>query len=115
MKHSEKRTDIRLDSLNLLDYLVIDRVGRQTTHSEGRTLDVSEHGMKLEVTQRLNVGDTLLITVGLEDELVDITGEVKHCEKKDNRYSIGIEFSEINPEGMLILQRYITAFKKYFT
>lgn len=114
MKHNEKRTDIRLDSLNLLDYLVIDRVGRQTTHSEGRTLDVSEHGMRLEVTQRLNVADTLLITVGLKDELVDIIGEVKHCKKKGKRYSIGMEFSEINPEGMLILKRYITAFKKHF-
>ena len=53
--------------------------------------------------------------MGLEDEMVDVIGEVKQCEKKDNRYSIGIEFSEISPEGMLILQRYIEAFKKYFT
>ena len=115
MESREKRSYIRLDALNLLDYLVIDREGRQTIHSEGRTLDVSGHGMKLEITQMLNAGDTLLITVGLEDELVDITGEVKHCEEKDNRYSVGIEFSKIGPEAMLTLQRYITAFKKHFT
>jgi c-di-GMP-binding flagellar brake protein YcgR len=115
MGNREKRNYIRLDSLNLLDYLVIDREGRQTTHSESRTLDVSEHGMKLEVTQALNVGDTLIITVGLEDELVDVIGEVKHCEEKDNRYTIGMEFSEISPEAMLIVQRYVKAFNKHFT
>ena len=111
MKTGEKRNYIRLDSLHLLDYLVIDRQGRQTTYSMGRTLDVSEHGLKIEVTQAVHKDDTLLVTVGLEDDLIDLTGEVKYCEKISDRYTLGIEFSDISDEGLRILKRYIIAFK----
>ena len=114
MKSDEKRNYIRMDSLHLLDYLVINRAGQQTTYSMGRTLDVSEHGLKLEVTQPVCDGDTLLVTVGIEDDLVDLTGEVKHCEKESNRYAIGIEFSDISDEGLRILKKYIIAFNKHF-
>ena len=103
-----------MDSLHLLDYLIIDREGRQTTHSMGRTLDVSEHGMKLEVTQPVSNGDTMLITVGLENELIDLTGEVKYSKKISNRYTIGIEFSDISDNGIRILKKYIIAFNKHF-
>jgi len=114
MKKGEKRSYIRMDSLHLLDYLIIDREGWQTTHSMGRTLDVSEHGMKLEVTQPVSNGDTMLITVGLENELIDLTGEVKYSKKISNRYTIGIEFSDISDNGIRILKKYIIAFNKHF-
>lgn len=101
-----------MDSLHLLDYLVIDKEGQQTTYSMGRTLDVSAHGLKLEVTKEVAVGDTLLVTVGLEDDLIDLTGEVKFCTPSSNRYTTGIEFSDIKEEGTRVLLRYIAAFKK---
>lgn len=115
MKNGDKRNYIRLDSLHLLDYLVIDRAGRQTTYSMGRTLDVSEHGLKLEVTQPIHTDDTLLVTVGLEDDLIDLTGEVKHCEKESNRHIVGIEFSDISEEGLRVLNKYIIAYKAQLT
>lgn len=114
MANGEKRHFIRLDSLHLLDYLVIDEEGRQTTYSMGRTLDVSENGLKLETTQPLAKGDTLLITVGLEDDLIDLTGNIKHCEEASGRYTTGIEFSDISDEGKRIFKKYTEAFKKHF-
>jgi hypothetical protein len=113
MDNSDKRNFIRLDSLHLLDYLTIDREGRQTTYSMGRTLDVSEHGLKLEVTNAIAPGDTLLITIGLEEDLVDLTGEVIHCDESASRYILGVEFSEISDEGNRILNKYVAAFKAY--
>jgi c-di-GMP-binding flagellar brake protein YcgR len=113
MSNNENRNYIRLDSLHLLDYLIIDREGRQTTYSMGRTLDVSEHGMKLEVNHAVDTGDTLLITVGIENNLVDLTGEVIHCKKIKDRYILGIEFSDISDKGMEILKIYIIAFNKH--
>lgn len=103
-----------MDSLHLLDYLIIDREGRQTTYSMGRTLDVSEHGLKLEITQPVSSGDTLRITIGLENDLINLTGEVKYCKKTSNRYTIGIEFSDISDAGIRILKKYIIAFNKHF-
>ena len=111
MDNNENRNDIRLDSIHLLDYLIIDREGRQTTYSMGRTLDVSEHGMKLEVTNAVASGDSLLITVGLKNDLIDLTGEVIHCNKNQNRYILGIEFSDISDRGKKVLKKYIVAFK----
>ena len=110
MKPTEHRQFIRKQSLHLLDYIVIDRNGLQTTYSMGRTLDVSENGLKLETTQQISKGDTLLITVGLEDDLVDLRGEVIHSEYRDKRYITGVEFRDISEEGKRIFKRYSEAF-----
>ena len=114
MANGEKRHFIRLDSLHLLDYLIIDQEGRQTTYSMGRTLDVSENGLKLETTQPISKGDTLVITVGLEDDLIDLKGVAKHCEEESGRYTTGIEFLDISPEGKRVFKKYTEAFKKHF-
>lgn len=110
MKPTEHRHFIRKQSLHLLDYLVIDGNGLQTTYSMGRTLDVSENGLRLETTQQISEGDTLLITVGLEDDLVDLRGEVVHSEALDKRYITGVEFEDISEEGKRIFKRYTEAF-----
>lgn len=107
---TENRHFKRKQSLHLLNYLVIDRDGVQTTHSMGRTLDVSENGLKLETTQQISKGDTLLITVGLEDDLVDLRGEVIHSEVQDKRYITGVEFRDISEEGKRFFKRYTEAF-----
>ncbi len=115
MVNGEKRQFIRLDSLHLLDYLIIDQEGRQTTYSMGRTLDVSNNGLKLETTQPISPKDTLLITIGLEDDLIDLVGEAKYCKEKANRYTTGIEFSDISDEGRRIFEKYTEAFKEQFS
>jgi hypothetical protein len=107
---TEHRHFNRKNSLHLLDYLIIDKDGLQTTYSMGRTLDVSENGLKLETTQKISKGDTLLITVGLEDDLVDLRGEVVHAEILDERYITGIEFQDISAEGKRIFKKYTEAF-----
>ena len=111
----EHRHSIRKSSLHLLDYLIIDKNGLQTTYSMGRTLDVSENGLKLETTQKISKGDTLLITVGLEDDLVDLRGEVIHTEILDERYITGIEFQDIPVEGRRIFKKYAEAFHSMHT
>jgi hypothetical protein len=111
MTPTEHRHSIRKNSLNLLDYLIIDKNGLQTTYSMGRTLDVSENGLKLETTQKISKGDTLLITVGLDNDLVDLRGEVIHTEVLDERYITGIEFQGISLEGKRILKKYAEAFR----
>ncbi|MBW6521428.1 MAG: S-methyl-5-thioribose-1-phosphate isomerase [Desulfoarculaceae bacterium] len=111
MQSTEQRRFIRKDALHLLDYLVIDQHGLQTTYSMGRTLDVSENGLKLETTQPISKGDTLLITVGVEDDLIDLRGDVVHTEILDGRYVTGIEFQDISVEGRRIFKKYGEAFR----
>ncbi len=110
MKATEHRQFIRKNALHLLDYLVIDPHGLQTTYSMGRTLDVSENGLKLETTQPISHRDTLLITIGVEDDLIDLRGEVVHTKIIDEQYVSGIEFQDISEEGRRILKKYAEAF-----
>gem|GEM_PF-113028 len=110
MTLTEHRHFIRKNALHLLDYLVIDQHGRHTTYSMGRTLDVSEKGLKLETTQPISQGDTLLITVGVEDDLVDLRGEVVHTEMLDGRHITGVEFEDISQDGIRIFKKYAEAF-----
>lgn len=111
MTATEHRNFIRKNALHLLDYLVIDQHGQQTTYSMGRTLDVSENGLKLETTHQISKGDSLLITVGLENDLVDLRGEVMHSEVHDEQYVTGIEFQDISEEGRRIFKKYTEAFR----
>lgn len=110
MRSTEQRRFIRRNALHLLDYLIIDRHGVQTAYSMGRTLDVSANGLKLETTGEIEKGDTLLITIGLEDDLIDLRGEVVHADLVAHRHVAGIEFQDISDEGRRILKKYASAF-----
>ncbi len=110
MPSIDQRRFIRKNALHLLDYLIIDRDGLQTTYSMGRTRDVSENGLKLETVEEIAKGDTLLITVGLEDDLIDLRGEVVYTEEGDKCHITGIIFQDISEEGRRIFKKYAEAF-----
>ena len=111
MAHGEKRKFIRLDSLHLLDYIVLDRDRIQGRYSMGRALDVSLNGIKMETTYPLSSEDTLEITVGIEDDLVDLEGRITYTKQQNDRYVSGIEFVRMSGEGRRVFRRYTEAFK----
>jgi len=110
-RQPEKRRFIRFDALHLLDYLELDREGNPGSYSMGRTIDVSHEGIKLETAYPIAAETRLLITLGLEDELVDLEGRTTHARPHDGRYLSGVTFLEISQEGRRILSRYVKAFR----
>lgn len=72
---------------------------------------VSENGLKLETTQKISKGDTLLITVDMENDLVDLRGEVIDAELYDEQYVTGIEFQDISEEGRRIFKKSSEVFR----
>lgn len=112
MKEREKRRFIRYDALHLLDYIVLDAEGNQGLYSMGRTIDVSIDGLKLETVYPLDPNTRLLITVGLEDDLIDLEGRTTHMSPRDGRFISGITFLRISKEGRRILARYVEAFNE---
>ena len=112
MSALEKRRFIRMDALHLLDYLIIEADGSHGRYSMGRTIDVSADGIQLETSQPLLYNSRLLITLGLEENLVDIEGEVVHCRSQRGRYLSGVVFLKVNRQARNILEQYITAFSK---
>ena len=113
MKNGVRRY-IRMDSLNLLDYVLVDQKGETVTRAMGRTLNISEKGILLETHNHLEPGQILMITIGLEEDLVDLKGQVRHSEPRDDKYfGVGIEFLEIDGEGNRVLLNYLKAFESF--
>ncbi|MCG6929564.1 MAG: PilZ domain-containing protein [Desulfofustis sp.] len=113
MTQGEKRKFIRWDSIHLLDYLVIEPDGSEGRYSMGRTLDVSLNGLKMETSYELPDGAELEITVGLEEDLIDLIGRVIHKSRQGGRYVAGIEFVKMSAEGRRIFRLYTDAFKRF--
>lgn len=109
---AEHRKFIRYDSLHLLDYLVIDEDGNPGVYSMGRTIDVSVDGLKLETAQPLETNTLLSVTVGLEDDLIELQGRTTHANPFNGRYLSGITFIKINKEGRRIFAKYVEAFRQ---
>ncbi len=113
MNNSQRRF-VRMESLNLLDYVLVDAKGEILSRAMGRTLNISEKGILLETHIPFEPGQVLLITIGLEEDLVDIKGLVKHAENRDDTtFSAGIEFLEIDGEGSRVLHNYLEAFEAF--
>ncbi|MFH0785348.1 MAG: PilZ domain-containing protein [Pseudomonadota bacterium] len=112
MKQREHRKFIRYDSLHLLDYLVLDDEGKAGNYSMGRTIDVSIDGIKLETISPLKADTRLLVTIGLEDDLVNLEGLTTHAAPCDGRFVSGVTFLKISKNGRRVLAKYVEAFRK---
>lgn len=111
MTQAEKRKFIRLDSLHLLNYVLINEEGDESDSSMGRTLDVSINGIKIETVKEIPQDSSLIITLGIEENLVDISGRTTHIRKQDGRYTSGIEFLKVTTENRTILRQYVDEFQ----
>ncbi len=112
MKKPEHRKFIRYDALHLLDYLVLDEDGKAGIYSMGRTIDVSVDGIKLETIYPLNAETRLMITIGLEDDLINLEGRTTHAAPCDGRFISGVTFIKITKDGRRIFAKYVEAFRK---
>lgn len=107
MSDNERRRFGRKDSLNLLDNIVLGDKGETIARSMGRTVNISEKGLLFETHLPFAAEQMLIITIALEDDLVELKGKVRHVEPNGDMFHSGIEFLEIDEEGRRILKKYI--------
>ena len=112
MKQPENRAFIRYDALYLLDYVVLDEDDKIGFYSMGRTIDVSIDGIKMETVYPLKANTHLSITIGLEDDLVDLEGKTTHAAPCDGRFISGVTFLKISKDGRRVFAKNIEAFRK---
>lgn len=111
MTNEEKRKHSRIDSLHLLNYIFTDESGGGSTQGMGRTLNVSESGILLETHAPIEIDSIISLTIGFEEDVVDIRGRVVYTKVNDKKMNeSGIEFFEIDEPAEMILNKYITAF-----
>ena len=115
MSNSERRRYVRPESLNLLDYIVVDEQGVQGNYSMGRTLNISIGGILMETHVQLQAGQQVMITIGLEEELVDVMGRIIHSTgDKDGMFHNGIEFFHASVEDRRVINKYVEAFHQSY-
>lgn len=109
----EKRRHYRINALNLLNYACFDEEGNIIGQGMGRTLNVSESGILLETHIPLINGCRIMLSIGLEDDLIDIEGTVVFAKQgEETKYEAGVEFSEKDKNTDVILSEFIKAFRE---
>jgi len=94
----ERRRDPRFESLNLVQCSVSTPSGEELG-TLGRTLDISESGILLELAQSLpsmpSLPEAVGLTIAIEDKIIEATGKVVHQKQEGGSAVAGIEFSVI--------------------
>ena len=79
--------------------------GELTDEVLGRTLDVSEGGMKVEMKHPLPLLSTVTISLAFKDDIINVSGQVVHLVKNDaGLIDTGIKFDELSPEQSEVLK-----------
>jgi hypothetical protein len=111
--NKERRSASRLDSKNLISYICLDKNNHKTGQGMGRTLNISENGIMLETHVPIDPDGSMSLTIGLEEELMDIDGEITFSKKKeDGKYETGVHFRKQDEEKRRFLRHYITLFRE---
>ncbi len=112
MTEDDRRLHPRIDALNLIAYDCIDEDGQVVVQGMGRTLNISEGGILLETHIQIEQQYDALLSIGLENDLIDIKGKIVHSKPgKADKFESGIKFLEIGEKELAILKLYIKAFK----
>ncbi|UCF93204.1 MAG: PilZ domain-containing protein [Desulfobacterales bacterium] len=110
MTREDKRKHPRIDSLNLL-YVCLDENENIAKQGMGRTLNVSETGILLETHFPIAPEHTVILSIGLKEDLIDVKGKPVHFRSAENqKYAVGIQFLEPDKKAIRIIRKFIQAF-----
>ena len=72
-------------------------------------------GILLETHVQIDSSYTISLTIGLQEELVDINGRiVRSVPGTDDNYESGIKFHEMDEAALQLLKKYIKAFHEEY-
>jgi len=108
---NEKRRSLRINSLNL-SYIGINEDNEIVKQAIGRTLNVSESGILLETHFPIESKQIVSLSLALEDDLINMTGEVVYSRPGDDeKFETGIKFIDLDDNTQEILKVFIKEFR----
>ena len=111
----ERRQSERRYALNFLDFEILDAEGVVTGRGLARTLNVSKVGLRLETSHFFDPGQQLRITLGLDNDLIQLTGRVVNSQPEgDDLCSSGVMFIEFSDADMKTYQKHFDALQRSF-
>ncbi len=113
MVTNERRHCPRIQALTLISYSCIGESEKIESQGMGRTLNISEEGILMETYVSIDPKYSMALSIGLEDELINITGQIIYSKPgKNEKFETGIEFLETDKSTIEILRKYIKAFSE---
>ena len=92
---TDRRKHSRVNTSSLISYVCIDHRGNETTQWIGRSINISQEGILLETHKQIESKYILLIIIGIEDELIQVKGNIVYSLPDDSRmFRTGIHFLE---------------------
>ena len=89
----DRRKYPRVNTTNLISHVTIDEMGRWIFQGMSRALDISRGGILLETAQPITPGCLSMMTVDMDNNLIEIKGELIHCSKSGpSTHQSGIKF-----------------------
>ncbi len=103
-----ERHDPRIKNLNLVQVSRFNEEGFHADLATGRTLDISQGGIRLELHHPLPLRTLVALTLALGDELLEIQGKVVYLEEiDDERCAMGIQFRDMDEKAKQALDGYL--------
>ena len=112
MATKEKRKHARISSLNL-SYVCLDENNEIIKQGTFSYVNGSESGILLETHFPIDDQHIVTLTLGLEEDLVDIKGRPVHTRINDaGKYEVGIEFLKCDAKTRKALKKFIETTQK---
>lgn len=74
----------------------------------GRTLNVSEGGILLEVDQPLPFLSKVALSVALEEDIIRVEGEVTHLRRtQEGKIEMGIKFLNLSEKDLGVIRKHL--------
>ncbi len=109
----EHRRAARCSDKNFLDFEVVSSQGEVTSRGLARTLNVSASGLLLETAQQFDLGQTLRITLGLRDKMVQLIGTVAHSEPNvAGLFNTGVHFLGFSAENQATYLHHLATLRR---
>ena len=116
MSIEEKRKHPRVKTENLISYFCLDDRGNEIEEGIGKTINVSLGGILIEMNKPIGTQDILLMTIDIDDEIVNMKGKVVYSRAEDSgMFQTGIQFLEAKENIQLFVTNLIKIYSKQRT
>lgn len=108
MPHQERRKYPRVATSNIVSYVCIDKDDNEVDQGMGRAVNISQGGTLLETSRPIESEYILLLTVDLNNNVIQAKGEVVHTRPIEaGKYLTGIRFQGTREEVLQIVKNFI--------
>lgn len=104
---SNKRKFSRASSLNLVTLEQLDSWGNVSLEAMGRTLDLSEGGIKLELDQPVPFLSEVRFKVALKEDILDVRGRVIHLKLEGKKIHCGVTFTGLSDRSKGLIRNFL--------